>query len=129
MNDEEIGAIYSDMGYVISEDIKDSKGDIFLYAEAQPGVISASIFIDVGDRIVYREASDELFDMIRDAWEGLEEKKRWSTLSYTISGKRFSADFQFPEEIDQKESQDERRDRILREKYGQTPIDFSEEEY
>lgn len=126
MDATETGPLFSEVGQLVIQEIRDRANDIFLYAEVEPGVVAASIFEDSNDKVFYRRCSGELFDKILESWEALEPNKRWTTLTYTMTGERFSASFQFLEELDPAEDHDDRRERVLKERYGDKPIDYSD---
>ena len=83
---EHLGPIFDKIGRLAAEDVQADPEGTFLYAELGDGWIEASIFKDLGDRIVYRDASDELTDAIMEAREAEPPETRWSILYYTISG-------------------------------------------
>ena len=126
MNPNDMGLRYARVGALLTDNVRLDPDGAFLYAEVEDGTIAASVFKDVGDRVVYRDPSDELTDEIYDIWELTDSAKRWFSMSYTIVDGKFSATFQFPEQIDRKEFFSTRRRRILREKYGDKPVDYSD---
>jgi hypothetical protein len=119
------GPLLAAIGDVLTEDVVGDPDGAFLYAEVQPGVVAVSIFKDVGDRVMYSYPSTRLADRLSEAWEALDPDKRWTALSFTISGDRFSADFQFPDELNSEEDFDDRLEGILKDKFGEKPIDYS----
>jgi hypothetical protein len=125
MEPTEQGPLLAAIGAVLAEDVIGDPDGAFLYAEVEPGVVTASIYKDVGDRVIYCFPSSELADLLSEAWEALDPNKRWTAVSLTISGDRFSVDFDFPDELDSMEDHDDRRERLLQKKYGGKPIDYS----
>lgn len=88
--------------------------------------MSASLFIDVGDRVLYRAPSFDLEHRILDLWDAPEPNKKWNALSYTITGDRFDASFQYEEDWDPEEHKTDRLPRVLKAKYGNKTVDYSE---
>jgi hypothetical protein len=123
---EDVSPILSDIGFLVAEDVRANPDGAFMYAEVEEGCVGSSIFKDIGDRVVYRETSSELMDRIRDLWEAAPKDKKWNALFYTITGKQFDARFQYDEGWDPKEHEVDRRPRVLKAKYGDKPIDFSD---
>ena len=119
------GPLLAAIGDVLIEDVIGDPDGAFLYAEVQPGVVAVSIYKDVGDRVVFSHPSSKLADRLSEAWEALDPDKRWTSISYIISGDRFSVEFEFPDELDPAEDHDDRRARRLQKKYGDKPIDYS----
>lgn len=120
------GPIYEAIGLLIAGRLNGDAGDAFMYAEAADNWQTASIFKEIGNQIIYRDPSHELLDKIDDAWLAEDLDKRWQGMKFSISGGKFDVTFVFPDELDlENESSFERRDRILREKYGDKPVDYS----
>jgi hypothetical protein len=59
-------------------------------------------------------------------WEKVEPAKRWLFMSYTIAGGRFVTAFSFPEERNPDEIHVDRRPRVVKAKFGDKPLDFSD---
>lgn len=126
MDDLDMGPMYLAIGQLVARDVRDDPEGALLVAEVEEGVTAASIFKDVGDRVLYREASLELFNKIHEVWTTLAPDKRWATMLYKIADGRFSASFQFPDEVDFEIDHMYRRDDILKERYRDKPVDFSD---
>ncbi len=122
----ESGPLFSEIGQLVAEKLHSSSADAFLYAEVEPGVVTGSIYEDTREAVFYRRCTRELFAKITQAWEALGPEKRWATLSYAMTGERFSASFQFSEELSPSEDHDDRRERVLNERFGDKPIDYSD---
>lgn len=118
--------ILSDIGSLLGEDIRSDPEGSFLYAEAADSWVAASLFKDLGNRVVYRYPSSELTDRIIDLWDAAPEDKKWNALYYTIIGNRFDARFQYEEGWDPKEHSSDRRPRVLKAKFGDKPVDYSD---
>ena len=84
-------------------------------------MIAPSVFKDLGDRLLYRWASDELCDTLSDRWYAEVPDKRWSTMQYRIAGGKFEASFTY-EPLDPEETTIDRRDGILQKRYGNKQI-------
>ncbi len=119
------GPLLATIGAALAQDVLGDPDGAFLYAEVQPGVVAVSIYKDVGDRVIFSFPSGELADRLTEAWEGLARDKRWAALTYTIIGDRFSADFQYPDDLNSTESFHDRLDGILKSRFADKPIDYS----
>ena len=120
------GPLYDEIGQLVARDIRLDPEGTFLYAEIEHGMIGSSIFKDVGAYVVYRDGSEELVDKMYELWLALDPDKRWATMSYTLSGGRFDATFEFPDDINPDELYSERRPRVLTAKYGDKRVDYSD---
>lgn len=126
MVNELLGPILSEIGGLLEEDVRGGPDGAFLYAEAEENWVSVSLFIDVGDRVMYRHASSELERLVLDLWEAAEPDKKWNALFYTLTGERFHANFQYEEGWDSEAHGMDRRTQMLAEKYGDKPVDYSD---
>lgn len=126
MVNAKLGPMLTDLGQHVADLLGFVPQEAMLYVEAGEGWKEAGIFSDIGEKIVYRDPDDELIDAINALWELEEADKRWSVMIYKIENSRFDADFLFPDQIDDEESSFERRERVLAERYGDKPVDYSE---
>lgn len=124
MNDEILESRFQAIGQAVAYQVGGSAEGAFIYAEAKPGVMSQALFFDRGDYVEYVEVGEALSEALFDAWHGSEEGKEWAALCYTINGGEFDARFQYPDELSDAEWPEDRRDRILIEKYGDKPIKY-----
>jgi hypothetical protein len=124
----EVGAIYEDIGRLVARDLGIDQEGAFLYVEAGRAWAEAGIYKDLGNQILYRDPSKELFDRIMDAWNATEANKKWEVMQYTIKDGSFQAQFQFSDDLDSEEASHWRCKRVLRERYGDKPIDYSDPE-
>lgn len=122
----DLGPAFEEIGRLVAEDVRADPEGTFLYAEAGDGWSAPSIFKDVGDRVVYREGSDDLCLMLIDVWQAEQPGKRWAALHYTISNGRFDVSFFYAEEMNTEEDTIDRRDRVLRARFGDKPVDYSD---
>lgn len=117
---------YEEIGRIVAEDIRADPEGTYLYVEAGEGWVEPSIFKDAGNRIVYREGSHDLCWKLLEVWEAEEPDKRWSALHYSISNGRFEVSFDYGEGIDPQESTLDRRERAIRKRFGDKPVDYSD---
>lgn len=122
----DIGPAYAEVGQIVAEDVRGVPEGAFLYAEVEDGVVGCGIFKDIGDRVLYRSCSRKLVSKLYDNWQMEEIHKRWAAISYTIKAGTFSATFQYPDEFIMGEDMADRRPRVLKEKYGDKPVDYSD---
>jgi hypothetical protein len=120
------GPIYEAIGSLIALLLDGDAEGAFMYAEAWDNCQEASIFKDIGNQIIYRGPSEELFNLIDEAWLAEEPDKRWQAMQYSISGGKFDVTFLYPDELDlENESSFERSERVLRDRFGDKPVDYS----
>jgi signal peptidase I len=119
------GPIFADIGDRVAALLGGDLDEAYLYAEMEEGMYGASIFKDIGDRILYRDPDDYLIDHIEKAWEAEAVGSRWQILEYEVSKGRFKVELTYPTDIDPDESSLDRRARALKRRYGNKPIDYS----
>ena len=110
----------------VGEDVYSSIGGrpdgIYLYVEIGDGWVGPSLFQDEGNRVVYYSGSDELADLLMEAWYLEPADKRWTAMHYMIENGNFDATFEFDDLDGSGESISDRRERILRARYGDKPV-------
>lgn len=114
----ENGPILARIGEILYDLVGGEPDGLFIYAEVKRGWIFPSAFKDYGDRVKYLVHGHELTDKIYEAWLSEEPDKRWRTMKYSVVDGRFLAEFQYPGEIDEAETPEDRRERVLQERYG-----------
>ena len=119
MNNESLGLTYEMIGKCLQNYAPDQNAQIFLYAEAQPGVMGEGAYQNRGGDIVYIDCGADLGDLLFTAWEEEEPNSRWSTLEFVVKGGRFTASFGYDKfnEIDPV-----REHEALRRHFGDKPI-------
>ena len=108
----------------------DLAGKLLIYAEVEPGVISADMFwvSSPSAPLRFRFCSDTLRDLILSLWTEWQKhppNREWRTMSYVIENGRFKTDFVYPDQIDAAESEIHRRPRVLRQHFGDAKVDYS----
>lgn len=124
MNEKSLEECLQAIGQAIVDEIGGDPSGAFLYAEVEPGMVFESLFLDRGDSVECIDTSDALSRALFDAWHASEPGKAWATLSYAIAGNAFDANFQYPDDLSEDESPEERRSRILKARYGDKPINY-----
>lgn len=118
----QMGDILNMLGQHLAEIIGNHPNDTFLYAEADEGFREAAIFHDEGDKVIYYNPSQELFDDIGRLWEVAEPDKKWAVMMYDVKDGKFDAKFVFPEDLDPEKSIVDRREDALIERYGNKDV-------
>lgn len=117
-----LGPIFADIGGELADIVGGDPNGTYLYAEAGEGWVGYGIFKDEGNAVRYFDGNPELGDLILKAWKVEIADKRWVAMEYEIKGTQFDVDFQFPDEIDPKESEMQRRPRALERRFGDKPV-------
>ena len=122
-----LGPALSEVG---QEAVEIAGGDataLFLYVEAGEGWVGPSLFKDEGEIVRYldpprRSPLDQMLIAARETEPDV--SKRWSVMEYVIEDGKFEAKFKFPDEVDVEGDEDdiERRDVVLKRRYGDKPI-------
>lgn len=114
-----LGLTYESIGKCLQSYAPDQHAQIFLYAEAQPGVMGEGAYQDRGDDIVYIDCGADLGHLLFTAWEEEEPHRRWSAMEFVVKDGQFTASFGYDKfnEIDPA-----REDEALRRHFGDKPI-------
>ncbi|PZU11610.1 hypothetical protein [Sphingomonas sp.] len=125
MPNDETELLLAFIGEILESDTRYPIENTLLYAEVEPGMVSASVFKDDGTSAVYRWVySDRLIEALQDLWDAADPEKRWAEMEYVIRNNSFHAHFTFADEIDKDEDEFERRARIVKRYFGDKPIAY-----
>lgn len=121
---DRLGPILNEVGAEGAAIVGGNPDGLYIYAEPDGGAVFAAVFKDEGNAVRYYDPTDELFDLISDAWEmeNLDEAKRWAVMEYEIVGTKFDVKFSYPEELDPNDYSSDRREAALRKRYGDKPV-------
>ncbi len=89
-------------------------------------MIAASLFTDVGDRVIYRDPGSELEEKLYDARWANDADKRGGSMSYSIDDGRFVVAFGCPEEWAKDEMFHDRVRRVVQKRYRSKPVDYED---
>lgn len=120
--DIETGDTLNAIGQHLYEILDKHPDGSFLFAEVDGESVEAAIFFDEGDRVVYYEFDDELFEEIQKLWSLAEDHEKWSVLEYDVHNNKFDAKFTYQNQLDHEETVHERRERLLQLRYGDKPV-------
>jgi hypothetical protein len=119
--ENEIGTMLNGIGNILAHDVSYPLDGTFLYVEAGRAWVDMSIFKDLGDRLLFRDPMDGLSDALLDLWDAQQPGKRWFTMQYRIERGKFEASFTY-DPLDPEVSTLDRREIILRERYGNKQV-------
>jgi hypothetical protein len=125
-SDAKIAEIYADIAVLVARDVRAASDGAFLMAEGGEGFMSVAIFQDGGDKIVYRDGSDELYDRLMEAWDATPEDQKWAAMNMTLKGDTFEIEFEYADTFDPMESVTVRWPRFLTPRFGDKPLDQSD---
>ena len=99
---------------------------LFLYVEIGDGWTEPSLFKDEDSVIRYIDFDDPspLDDLLTEAWCLEPVDKRWTAMHYTIEHGKFDATFDYDDLEGSEEDGGDRRERILRARYGDRKITY-----
>jgi hypothetical protein len=123
---EESGKILEEIGRAICEQFDYHVESFFFMSEVGDNVASGCILEDAGNRLIYHLPADGIIPMAIRLSELLPAEKRWQILRYSVRDEKFSAEFDYPKDIDQEESENDRADRILQAWAGNRSIDYTQ---
>lgn len=116
--------ILNKIGEILSKDPDYPNAPTLLYAELDFNMVGQSIFIDLGNQILYRWGGHELTYILLELWESSNPKQRWAEIEYVIRDSRFEVSFIYPEDIEASIDSFDRRDRIVEKYFGEKPIHY-----
>lgn len=123
MENDDTEKLLNEIGQLLAEDIEFPIDNTLLYAELDYGMVSPSIFKDIGNQILYRIPDLDAFsEVLLDLWDEQPEGRRWAEMEYLVRDGKFDAVFVYPDEIDPDEDPMDRRTRIVRRYFGDKPI-------
>jgi len=124
VQNDETEQLLNEIGQLLSEDVAYRRHNTLLHAELDVNYVAPSIFTDLGDHIVNRDADRRLDYALLDLWGAQDSDKRWREIEYLLRGDKFEVNFTYPEEVDPEEDSLDRRDRIVERYFGKKPIDY-----
>jgi hypothetical protein len=119
---EILGPAYGDIGVELAEIVGGDPNGVLLYAESGQGWLGFSVFKDEGRVVRYYPPTTELGDLIETAWLAEDPDKRWAVIEYAVTGTRFDASFKFPDEVDVKWYDIDRREEAVKRHFGDKPV-------
>ncbi|WP_287002630.1 MULTISPECIES: hypothetical protein [Sphingobium] len=115
----------NEIGQELAETVGGDPNGVFLYVEIGEGWVDISIFKDEG-KIVrwYDSQRTNLADLLWEAWylEPDDPNMRWSVLEYEVRDRKFHVSLKYPEEVNVEIVDDERRETVLRARFGDKPV-------
>lgn len=124
MESDKTERLLNEIGLAILASTEYAQRPMLLYAELDFNMIGQSIFIDLGNNILYHWGGQRLSYMLLDLWESSDPEKRWAEIEYVIRDGRFEVSFIYPEDIDAGIDSFDRRDRIVEKYFGEKPIHY-----
>jgi hypothetical protein len=122
MSNEKMAERLNAIGQYISAILNGDAEDSYLYAEATDGSVEGGIFQDKGREVIYHDPNTDLAKEILELWYLAEPGKEWGALHYDIKDGRFDARFEYPDAWDPEEFTPDRRERALKERFGDKPV-------
>jgi hypothetical protein len=120
------GPLYGKIGEAVTRHVDTSPVGSLFFVNAGDGWVEGRIYEDAVDRVIYHLPDDKLLNLSYELWEAEDEDKKWSELHYRIFDGRFTANLVYAEEIDPEEDEDDRHQRILKEIFGDKPVDYGD---
>ena len=119
-----LGPIMNEIGAEGALIVGGDPDGLYIYAEPNGGAVYAAVFKEDGAAVHYFDPTDELVDLIDQAWklENASEKMRWSVMEYEVRGTKFDVKLAYPEEVNPAEHSSDRRRVALKKRYGDKPV-------
>lgn len=119
----ESGKILDDIGSSIYDQLDGNVEGALFFSEVGDMIGSGWILEDAGDRMIFHLPENGIISMAIKLSELLVPEKRWQILRYSVREGKFSAEFDYPKDIDQTESEEDRSTRIQKAWAGNRLID------
>lgn len=120
---------YQSIGQLAVDCVGETGPKLLVYAEAEDGVISAGIFhADRSGAIIFKFGPDALLDEIHSFWEDWragDERPEWRAMAYVVEDGKLRINLRYPDQIDADESPIARRTAVVRQHFGDGPVDYS----
>jgi hypothetical protein len=125
MPNSETEKLLNMIGQLLAEDEQYPLDGTLLHAHVRRNSVGPSIFKDLGNYILYRRPDlDRLGDALLDLWEAQEGEERWEEIQYFVKDGRFEVIFVYPDELDPDEMSLERRDKVVKQYFGDRPVAY-----
>ena len=128
MSTVEIGEKLNKIGQLTADILGKRPKDVFIYILAGDQWQEASIFDDLGNRVIYHDPTRELFEEIGRLWAVADPEKKWHMIHYDIKDGRFEVEYFYPDQLDPDEDSHEFRERALAARYGDKPVVYPKPE-
>lgn len=124
MQNNETERLLAEIGSLLAEDTEYPLHATLLYAQLDREYVAPSIYKNLGDQILYRSPDlNSLGSMLYDLWEAQDSDLRWAEIEYLIENGKFTAKFNYPDEMSEEDLYDfDRRELIVRQYFGDKPI-------
>jgi len=117
------GEILEEIGRLVDDQLGGNSENSFLYAEIAKNLGSAYILEEDEGRMIFHVADMEIFWAAMALWELEPKRRRWQVMRYSMADGKFTAEFDYPEDLDQEEFSGDRAMRVLREYAGNRAMD------
>ena len=122
---EKLGPLMNEIEQELAETVGGDPNGVFLYVEIGEGWVDISIFKDEGQIVRWYDSQrTNLADLLWEAWylEPDDPNMRWSVLEYEVRDRKFHVSLKYPEEVNVEIVDDERRETVLRARFGDKPV-------
>jgi hypothetical protein len=117
------GPLLSEIGGALADIAGGDPEGVFLYVEIGKGWIQPSVYKEEDEVVRWLDCNGSpLLDLIEQGWRAEPEERRWSVMEYSIKGSEFAAVLKYPDEVDVESFDEDRREKVLRARYGDKPI-------
>ncbi len=126
----EIEQLYQDIGTQAVAAANGPVKKLLLYAEVQPGVVSADIFYTMGTSpaVKFLFASDALLATVYRFWTQWKQQtgnREWVVMLYVLENGRVNMELNYANQLDANEDIAERRSHAIKKHFGDSKVDYS----
>ncbi len=116
----------SDLLNAIGQHVADIIGkipeDVYVYIEVMDDMLTAAIFENLDDEVIYYDPNMEMIEDIQSLWDAAPDGQKWFIMHYDIKDGQFAAEYVYPEEVDEEASSADLRREALIARYGDKPV-------
>lgn len=123
--DSDFGRFYEAIGQEALAHTYPHDENVLIYSEVEDGVTTCGVFYEASGKVIYRECSLELDDLIYDFWNAWRDSSgntEWRAMSYEIKGGEFNIRLTYPDQIDPEEPIIHRRPRVIFDFFGDIEV-------
>ena len=115
--------LLNEIGQLLTEDREYPFEPTLLYTQLDHNMVGELIFKELGNQVLYRwPLIRRLPYALLDLWEAQQDRDRWAEMIYLLRDGKFEVAYFYPDGIDPEEDVAERRERAVREHFGEKPI-------
>ena len=95
---------------------------MLLFARVDTNMVSASVFRDLGRRVLYVDPDERFYDLLGDLWQAQKGEDRWSEMEYVLRDQTFAVTYTYPDQLEADRDWMQYRSEIVKRHFGAKPV-------